>query len=80
LKPKLHFGEGRSPITFRATSNLVAASVAIFVTTLPLFTLLFLPLDVSFKVQIQTCIQFLFLLGLAILAMGGAAEALRRKL
>jgi hypothetical protein len=81
LKPISTFGERRGPITFRATSNLIAASIAIFVTGVLLYALLFLPLlDISFKVQIQTWIPYLFLLSLAVFAMGGAVEVLRTKL
>jgi hypothetical protein len=73
--------ERDEPISFRATSNLMAVSIAIFVTDVFLYALLFMPLlDISFKLQIQTWIPYLFLLSLAVFAMGGAAEVLRRKL
>jgi hypothetical protein len=73
--------EGGAPISFRATSNLIAISIAIFVKGVFLYALLSLPLlDISFKLQIQTWIPYLFLLSLTVFAMGGAVEVLRTKL
>jgi hypothetical protein len=60
---------------------LIAVSIAIFVTGVFLYALLFAPLlDISSKLQIQTWIPYLFLSSLAFFAIGGAAEVLRRKL
>jgi hypothetical protein len=52
-----------------------------WILTFLLYALLFVPLlDVPFKLQIQAWLPYLFLSGLAIFAMGGAVEVLRRKL
>jgi hypothetical protein len=70
-----------SPISFGATSNLIAVSIAVFVTAVLLYALLFLPMpDISFKLQIQTWIPYLFLISLTVFAMGGAVEVLKTKL
>jgi hypothetical protein len=74
-------GERRGPITFRATSNLIAVSIALFVTGVFIYALLFLPMmENPFKAQIQTFVPYLFLLSLAVFVMGGAVEVLRTKL
>ena len=71
----------RSPISFRATSNLIAVSIGVFITGVFLYALLFLPmLDIPFKTQVQTWVPYIFLLSLAVFVMGGAVEVLRTKL
>jgi len=60
---------------------LIAVSIAVFVTGVLLYALLFLPmLDSSFKLQIQAWIPYLFMFSLAVFAMGGAVEVLKAKL
>jgi hypothetical protein len=81
LKPNLTFGEERRPISLRATSNLIAVSIGVFVTAVFLYAVLLMPLvEIPFKAQIQTLIPYLFLLSLAVFVMGGAVEVLRMKL
>jgi hypothetical protein len=64
---------------YKASSSLVIASISLWVATFLLYATLFVPyLDSSIKLIVQNWLPYLFLLSIAVFALGGFVEVLRK--